>query len=277
VPPTLGEEPLLRVRALRKDHRPRGRRPGTGALAGVDLDVGGGAALALVGRSGAGKSTLVRCIARLEDPTGGTIVFEGADVLGLRGPALRAFRERVQLVLQDSAAALDPLLSAADIVAEPLDILGRGTRGGRARRARELMETVGLSPDWAGRRPAQLSGGQRQRLAIARALAVAPRLLILDEAFAGLDASVQARLAALLLDLRARHGLTLLFVSHDLALMAAVAEEAAVMEEGRIVERGPVHALFAAPAHSATRTLVDAVAPVPPLEPATGAGEERTP
>lgn len=268
------DEPLVRIRGLTRWHAPRGNGRTVQALAGIDLDIRRGTAVALVGRSGSGKSTLARCLARLEDPTAGEIRFDGADVSSLRGPALRAFRERVQLVLQDSVAALDPRFSAVDIVSEPLEILGRGTAGERRRRALELMAAVGLSADWGGRRPAQLSGGQRQRLALARALAVQPRLLILDEAFAGLDASVQAQIAALLEDLRARHGLTYLHVSHDLALMASLADEVAVIHEGRIVESGPVGTLFAAPQHPETRALIEAVAPVPTL---TGAGTSRDP
>jgi ABC-type glutathione transport system ATPase component len=268
------DEPLVRIRGLTRLHAPRGRGRAVQALAGIDLDIRRGTAVALVGRSGSGKSTLARCLARLEDPTGGEIRFDGADVSSLRGPALRAFRERVQLVLQDSVAALDPRFSAVDIVSEPLEILGRGTAGERRRRALELMATVGLSADQGGRRPGQLSGGQRQRLALARALAVQPRLLILDEAFAGLDASVQAQIAALLEDLRERHDLTYLHVSHDLALMASMADEVAVIHEGRIVESGPAGTLFAAPQHAETRALIDAVAPVPTL---TGAGASRDP
>jgi peptide/nickel transport system ATP-binding protein len=265
-----GDEPLVRIRGLTRSHPARGRGEAVAALDGVDLEIRRGSALALVGRSGAGKSTVARCLARLEDPDGGTIAFDGADVLSLRGPALRAFREKVQLILQDSAAALDPRFTALEIVAEPLEILGRGSAGERWRRARELMETVALPADCAVRRPGQLSGGQRQRLAIARALAVEPRLLILDEAFAGLDASVQARIAALLGDLRSRHGLTFLFVSHDLALMASLADEAAVMHEGRIVESGPIARLFASPRHPRTRELVEAVPAVPALARARG-------
>jgi peptide/nickel transport system ATP-binding protein len=259
------EEPLVRIRGLSKVHPPRRRGEPVQALHGVDLDIRRGTALALVGRSGAGKSTVARCLARLEDPTAGEIRFDGADVLSRRGPALRAFREQVQLVLQDSAAALDPLFSAVDVVCEPLEILGRGTEAERRRLALDLMETVGLPADFGGRRPGQLSGGQRQRLAIARALAVQPRLLILDEAFAGLDASVQSQIAGLLEGLRARQGLTFLYVSHDLALMASLAEEAAVLHEGRVVESGPIARMFAAPQHSQTRALVDAVPAVPAL------------
>ena len=258
-------DPVLRARGLRRTHPPRRRGgPPVTALDGVDLDVRGGESLALVGRSGAGKSTLARCLARLEDADGGEILLEGRDVTRLRGGALRAFRERVQLVMQDSAAAVDPLFRAVEVVAEPLEILGRGTPAERRRRALELMETVGLSADHAARRPARLSGGQRQRLAIARALAVEPRVLILDEAFTGLDVTVQAGIVALLRDLRARGGLTLVSVSHDLALLSTLADRVAVIDGGRVVEAGPTAALLGAPAHAATRALVDAVVHVPP-------------
>jgi ABC-type glutathione transport system ATPase component len=256
------EEPLVRIRGLRRSHTRRGRR--VEALAGADLDIPRGAAVALVGRSGAGKSTLARCLARLEDATAGEIVFDGTDVRSLRGPGLRAFRRQVQLILQDSAAALDPRMSALECVAEPLEITGID-RPERTRRARELLEAVRLPPDLAGRRPAQMSGGQRQRLAIARALAMEPRLLILDEAFAGLDAPVRAQIATLLADLRAQRDLTFLYVSHDLAAMAASCDTAAVIHDGRIVEQGPIARLFAAPGHPETRALVDSIALLPVL------------
>jgi ABC-type glutathione transport system ATPase component len=260
------EEPLVRIRALTKRYERRAGPP-VEALSGIDLELASGATLALVGRSGSGKSTLARCLARLEEPTSGQISLEGADLLALRGRALRPVRERIQLVLQDSAAALDPRMRAVEIVAEPLDILGRGDRRQRRSQALALMETVGLGPAWAARRPLELSGGQRQRLAIARALAVRPQLLILDEAFAGLDASIQAQIASLLHELRQRHGLTYLYISHDLALMSVLAEEVAVMFEGRIVERAPSVRLLAEPRHAHTRALVAAVPPVAPLSP----------
>jgi ABC-type glutathione transport system ATPase component len=256
------EEPLVRVCGLTKRYARRGERrgaPGVQALSHVDLTIAPGANLALVGESGSGKSTLARCLARLEEPTSGQIWFEGADLVALHGRRLRPFRQAVQLILQDSASALDPRMSAVEIVAEPLDILGRGERRERRRRARELMETVGLPSALGERRPRELSGGQRQRLAIARALAVLPRLLILDEAFSGLDASIQAQIAVLLQDLRGRHGLTYLYISHDLALMARLAREVAVLFEGRIVERDSVERLFADPRHPHTQALIAAV------------------
>jgi peptide/nickel transport system ATP-binding protein len=256
-----GEAPLLEVRGLRKAYvRRHGHEP-VEALRGVDLTLATGATLALVGRSGSGKSTLARCVARLEEPSAGEVWFEGANLTALHGRDLRPFRQRVQLVLQDSAAALDPRLTAAEIVAEPLDIAGRGTRRERRTRALELMERVGVPPAASERRPLELSGGQRQRLALARALAVEPKLLVLDEPFTGLDASVQAQIAALLEDLRARHGLTFLYVSHDLALMDALAGEVAVLCDGHIVEQGPTARVFARPQHEHTRALLEAASP----------------
>jgi ABC-type glutathione transport system ATPase component len=262
------EEPFVRIRGLTREHAPRRGGKAVHALAGVDLELARGSAVALVGRSGAGKSTVARCLARLEKPTAGTIHFEGQDIWSLEGSALRAFRSAVQLVLQDSAAALDPGQTAGAIVSEPLEILRRGDAASRRARADELMESVGLAPNWRTRRPGELSGGQRQRLALARALAVEPRLLILDESFAGLDPSVQAQMAELLRTLRARRGLTYLFVSHDLALMASCADDAAVMHEGRIVERASVARLFSSAARPETRALVDSIPRLPPLAPA---------
>ena len=267
------EPPLVRVSGLTKRYPGRGgrRAPAVEALAGIDLTLTRGSDLALVGQSGSGKSTLARCLARLEEPTSGQIWFDGTDLLSLRGRRLLPFRERIQLILQDSATALDPRLRAAEIVSEPLEVLGRGDRRERRRRALELMETVGLPAAWAERRPLELSGGQRQRLAIARALAVKPQLLILDEAFAGLDASIQAQIASLLRDLQGRHGLTYLYVSHDLVLMGLLADEVAIMFEGRIVEQGAVARIFTDPRHPHTRALLAAVpsrptpaAPSPP-------------
>jgi ABC-type glutathione transport system ATPase component len=234
-----GDAALLEVRGLRKTYLRRRAGQPVEALRGVVLTLAAGAALALVGRSGSGKSTLARCVARLEEPSSGEVWFEGVNLTARHGKELRPFRPRLQLVLQDSAAALDPRLTAVEIVGEPLDVARRGTRHERRRRALELMETVGVPPAWATRRPRELSGGQRQRLALARALALQPRLLVLDEAFTGLDASVQAQIAVLLVDLRSRHGLSYLYVAHDLALMAALADEVAVLDEGRIVERRP--------------------------------------
>jgi ABC-type glutathione transport system ATPase component len=258
------EAPLLEVRGLCKRYVRRRGTEAVDALRGVDLELRKGGTLALVGQSGSGKSTLARCMARLEEPSAGEVLFEGVNLLALEGRRLRPFRPRLQLVMQDSAAALDPRLTAADIVAEPLEVTRRGGRRERRRQALDLMETVGVPAAAADRRPHELSGGQRQRLALARALALQPRLLILDEAFAGLDASVQAQVAALLEDLRARHGLAYLYISHDLALVAALADEVAILFEGRIVDRGTPTRVFAEPRHAHTSALVAAAAALPP-------------
>jgi ABC-type glutathione transport system ATPase component len=247
------DPPILRARGLTRTYVRRGARRGAAvrALDGVDLAIARGAAVALVGQSGSGKSTLARCLARLEQPDAGEVWLDETDV------------RRVQLVFQDAATALSPRLTAAAIVSEPLDIRGALSRAERRQRALELMRAVGLDPAWADRRPLELSGGQRQRLGIARALAVQPALLILDEAFSGLDPSIQAQMAALLEGLRARLALTLLYISHDLALMSVVADEVAVMFEGRIVEQGPPARLLADAQHPHTRALVAAMPAVP--------------
>ena len=260
------ERVLLEARGLTKVFERRGGAR-VEALRGVDLALGAGRTLAVIGQSGSGKSALARCLARLEEPTDGQILFEGEDVLRHRGRALRRFRDRVQLVLQDSATALDPRHDVATLVREPLDARGCGTPAERAGRVRELMEMVALPAACAARRPRELSGGQRQRASLARALALRPRVLILDEAFAGLDASVQAQIARLLDDLRARENLAYLHVSHDLALMASLADEVAVLLEGRVVERGPVLRVLRQPEHPHSAALVAAAAALPMLAP----------
>ncbi len=205
----MSSEPLLRARGLERRYPPRlgkDRRP-VRALDGVDLAVAEGAVIALVGETGSGKSTLARCLALLERPDAGSIRFRGRDLLALDRRHRRRARRQVQLIFQDPASALNPRFTAAEIVAEPLRIQRLGRAASR-RRAIEAMEQVGLLASWADRRPAQLSGGQRQRLAIARALVLEPRLLILDKATSALDLSVQARIVNLLLELRAARGLT---------------------------------------------------------------------
>lgn len=258
---------LLRVRGLSKRYARRAGRlergPEVQVLDQVDLTVAAGSTMALVGESGSGKSTLARCLARLEEPDSGEISFEGQSLVGLSGQQLKAVRRQIQLIFQDPAMALNPGLSAAEIVEEPLLIMRRGGRQEQRRRALELMEQVSLPAAWGTRRPFELSGGQRQRLAIARALAVEPRLLILDEALSGLDLSIQAQIVNLLLDLQSRHPLTYLYVSHDLGLMGRIADEVAVLYRGRIVERGGIAAVLAAPQHPHTRALVAAIPALP--------------
>lgn len=225
-------EPLIETRGLYR------RYGGVVAVDRVSFSIAEGSIVALVGPSGSGKSTLARMLVRLEEPDGGEIRFEGGDVLRLKGPALLGFRERVQLVFQDAAATLNPRMPAQEIVAEPLEIRSQGTKIERRRRAIDLMEQVGIRARDAGRFPDEFSGGQRQRLALARALALRPRLLILDEALSGLDLSVRAQIVNLLADLQEARGLTYLHITHDLALAERMADRIAVMDHGRVSERG---------------------------------------
>jgi ABC-type glutathione transport system ATPase component len=205
------------------------------ALDGVNLAIPPGATLALTGPSGSGKSTLGRCIARLEEPDSGEIWFDDQDISKLNARGLVPFRKQIQFIFQDASTALNPRFSAAAIVEEPLFIAGWKAQD-RRRRALEIMDQVQLSRGSADHRPSEFSGGQRQRLVLARALALAPQLLILDEALSSVDVSIQAQLVNLLLQLQKAQGLTYLFISHDLALLPYIADQVAIMNRGRIVE-----------------------------------------
>jgi oligopeptide/dipeptide ABC transporter ATP-binding protein len=236
-----------------------GRRATVRAVDGVDFDIRRGEALGLVGESGCGKSTTGNLIMRLLAPDAGTISFDGADVAGLRGRAARALCRSVQMVFQDPYSSLNPLLSAGRNVMEPLRIQGIGTESERRARAAALFEEVGLRPEHLDRRPAEFSGGQRQRIGIARALALAPSLVILDEPVSSLDVSVQAQVLNLLKRLQADHGHAYLFISHDLSVVRHLCDRIAVMYLGRIVEIGPSATIFARPMHPYTRALLSAV------------------
>jgi ABC-type glutathione transport system ATPase component len=229
------------------------------ALADVSLEVAPGCVTALVGRSGSGKSTLASCLALLERPDSGEIWFEGEEVSHWSNRDLGALRPRIQMVFQDSAGSLDPRFSAAQIIAEPLEIHRRESGRSLRTRACELMEEVGLLSDWADRSPLELSGGQRQRLAIARAIALKPSFLILDESLSGLDLSTQAQILNLLLDLKAAHSLTYLVISHDLSLVGQIADFVAVMHRGTIVECGASQRVLDNPHHDETRKLLASV------------------
>jgi len=253
---------VLAVESLVVRYTPRhsaGARSSVTALDGVSFSVAAGTTLALVGASGSGKSTLALCLACLERPTAGKILLEGREITALSESDLQAVRPRMQLVFQDPAGSLNPRLSAYEIVCEPFVVQRRFTAAERAQRVRDLFERVGLPFHLATRPPAEFSGGQRQRLAIARALALEPRVLILDEALAALDASVQAQIANLLLDLRQSSGLTCVFITHDLAMAARVANRIAVLDCGRIVESGTPIEMLRQPEHRATRALVGAM------------------
>lgn len=252
---------LVRTRGLSKQYVQRSpfsrKKFVIDALIDVDLEIAPGCLTSLVGESGSGKSTLASCLALLEKPDRGGIWFEGNEISRCDDAERAALRPKIQMVFQDSAGALNPRLSAGQIIAEPLEIRGRETGKNLRVRARELMEEVGLSPDWVDRRPLEFSGGQRQRLAIARAIALRPTFLILDESLSGLDLSTQAQILNLLLALQAAHSLTYLLISHDLSLVGQVAEFVAVMHQGRIVEQGPRQNIFSHPQHAHTQELLN--------------------
>jgi peptide/nickel transport system ATP-binding protein len=246
--------PLLRGEALSM-HYPRAPRP---ALDGVDIELRRGQGLALVGESGSGKSTLGRVLLRLLRGAQGRVSIDGIDLGSLDAAALRRLRARTGVVFQDPYASLDPRLRVAEIVAEPLRIHGNLDKHARRARAGELLRDVGLDEAMLDRYPHQFSGGQRQRIAIARALATSPDLLVCDEAVSALDAHHRAAILALLARLKRERGLALLFVTHDLAAAAAVAERIAVLEAGRIVETGLTAQVLGAPQHAHTRALIAA-------------------
>jgi ABC-type glutathione transport system ATPase component len=263
-------EPLLRVRGLSKEyvqHRWLSKRSFVvRAFENIEFTLRRGSTLALVGESGSGKSTLARCVARLEQPTSGEIWLEGKNLLTLSRTEMFRVRTRVQMIFQDAAAAMNPRLSALEIVAEPFRVQQRFSKNDRRVRAIELMELVGLPGEWQDKLPLELSGGQRQRLTIARALALAPALLILDEALTGLDLSIQAQIVNLLLNLQESLALSYLFISHDLAIVSHFADEVAVIHQGKIVEQSASAELFSHPRDTYTRSLIDRFNPTGPFE-----------
>lgn len=253
------EGPIFTVRDLVKVYR-RGPRPVT-AVDQVSFDVHIGQRLGIVGESGSGKSTLIRVLAALSRPTSGEVSFQDQSICGRTERELAWLRRGVQIVFQDPRSSLDPRMSVADIVTEPLrSRIWRGTdRPDPTARLAELMRQVGLDPRDARRYPHQFSGGQRQRIAIARALAPRPQVLIADEAVSALDVSVRAQVLNLITDLVAEQRLTLLFVSHDLAVVRHLCDSVLVMRAGRIVESGPIEQVYTEPQHSYTRQLLASV------------------
>jgi len=261
---------ILDVRGVSRSFRALGRPPVV-ALDDVYLRVPEGDTLGLVGESGSGKSTLLRCIMRLEKPDEGEVLFRGRDALPLRGKNLQAYRRQVQMVFQDPAGSLNPRMTVEQLVGEGM-LVHRLERSAARRRERvaELLDAVGIPPDAMARHPASFSGGQLQRIAIARALAVEPSLLVCDEPVSALDVSVQAQVLNLLMRTQARTGLSILFVSHDLAVVKYLCPSIAVLEKGRIVEESSRDKLFQAPRATYTRALIDAVPNPDPVRPGPG-------
>ncbi len=271
------EQPLLEVVGLTKQY-PAGRRTLLGrrrqtltAVDDVSFSIGAGETVGLVGESGCGKSTIAKLVLGIEEPTSGTIRYEGRDVTTLRGGDRRAYNREVQLVFQNPMSSLNPRMTVGAAIAEPIRLTGTSASATKER-VTELLDMVGMDPAVADRYPHEFSGGQRQRLVIARALAVDPRVIVCDEAVAALDVSLQAQVINLLRELQARLGLSYLFIGHDLATVRHVSSRILVMYLGEVVESGPSVALTAAPLHPYTASLLSAV---PEPDPAIEAHRER--
>jgi oligopeptide/dipeptide ABC transporter ATP-binding protein len=255
--------PLIEVRGLRKDYRRGGDV--VHAVDGVDLALMPGESVGVIGESGCGKSTLARCMTRLERPTSGAVFFRGTEVTGLSDRALRPFRREVQPVFQDPLTALNPRWTVRRLIAEPLTVHGERDV---PHRVDEVLRDVGLGSELLTRRPRDLSGGERQRVAIARAIILRPSVLVLDEPTASVDMSMRRGLLALLKRLQSEHGLTYLYISHDIRTVEQTCGRTIVMYRGRLAEQGPTAAVLNSPSHVYTQILVSAI-------PGTGSSTHR--
>jgi peptide/nickel transport system ATP-binding protein/oligopeptide transport system ATP-binding protein len=257
-------EPLLKVDGLSRkfvlgSRKPFAEKRYLHAVDNVSFSIARGETLGLVGESGCGKTTTGRLVLRLIEPTGGSVSFRGEDVLAQSPQQLRRLRQDMQIIFQDPFGALNPRMTAGELIVEPMVIHNIGDSVSRESRLRKLLDLVGLTPAHASRFPHEFSGGQRQRLCIARAISLEPGFIVCDEAVSALDVSVQAQVLNLLQDLKHELGLTYLFISHDLGVVRHISERVAVMYLGQIVEMGPRAAIFESPSHPYTQALLNSV------------------
>ncbi|MDO5603599.1 MAG: ABC transporter ATP-binding protein [Paracoccus sp. (in: a-proteobacteria)] len=255
------QPPYLSVKALTKEFRPAAfsRGPAVRVLHDISFEIARGQVVGLVGESGSGKTTIGRSVLRLIEPTSGEVRFDGVDITTLRGAALRQQRRRIQYIFQDPFASLSPRLTVGQVLTEGLDIQRIGTRAERRIRAEKALMAVELPPDAFERYAHEFSGGQRQRIGIARALTLEPEFIVADEPVSALDVSIQAQVVNLLRDLQLRLGLTMLFISHDLAVVEYICDTVIVLYLGRIMEMAPAADLYARPSHPYTRALMSAI------------------
>ena len=232
------------------------------AVDDITFDIKRGETLGLVGESGCGKSTTGRALIRLRNPTSGTVTFDGTDLMSLAPEELRRMRRRMQIIFQDPYSSLNPRMTVSSIIGEPLDTHNLGSKASRSDRVAELLELVGLNPNYRNRYPHEFSGGQRQRIGVARSLAVEPEFIVCDEPISALDVSIQAQVLNLLVELREKFGLTYLFIAHDLSVVRHISDRVGVMYLGKLVELGPPSIIYEGPGHPYTRALLSAV-PIP--------------